>query len=1090
MAGGRGKSDLQEEQTLLPFDLVYQDPDGWPDTNRFPVNWAGDKVGKVVENDLLETSRPLIITGYSSLEKVIAFLAHHKDKKHSKPDVRLLFGHEPQLAGLDHAHRLEPLPLSDEMRDYWLEQNVNPLQIVNLFDALEYVRRGNVNVRFPRANSPMMHSKIYVAQEASTLGSSNFTGAGFGKNIEGNVRFPNGVAKFWKKGLDQLAERHWEQGVDGTEKFIELLEKLQREVNWETALARACAELLGDEWLKENRERFGMYQGHRLWPSQEEGIARALCVLRTSGAVLVADAAGSGKTKTGAHLLRHLTHGLWAESQARKDVPVLITPPDSVKESWELELIECGVSAQVHSYGLLSRGRDSKRELIQKALQRGYILAIDEAHRFYGRDAERARQVRNNLADYVMLFTATPINRGIQDLVSLINLLGADNISESTHKVLESLWKAKSVDRFLETLSEEEIKKLRREIRNFTVRRTQAQLAKRIEKEPNAYRDRLGRKCRYPIQKTDKYQTSETGKDKAAAKEIMELADSIKGIHFFKSELAVPEGLRKDNETDEGYLKKRLNSAKALTKWIIAESLRSSRAALIEHLEGTETAIRQFGIQGHQKSEGGNIMKSVREMKGPPKSSLTAKLPRWLEKQSEFALAQKEELQILRKIADLTMKMSDAREHGKARLLADKASGRTRVLAFDRHPITLHVIASYVKRESEALVHVVGSSKRSRREAEEICSLEKQGESAVVLCSNALSEGVNLQGASIMAHLDFPSVIRIAEQRAGRIMRMDSPHKEISVLWPDDSGAFNLKSTEEKLIARHRLTTTLLGANIELPFGRAINDPMAQDDKSTGEEKLDEIQDVFESVESLVEGKRAIIPTQLYQKMRGSEARVVSAVSIIESRKGTWAFLCIRGGRFRPPRWVYMQEEAGVFETSLINIAEHLREHFGGNVKQLKFQRNAAQTLNQFMQTMRDKEEDLLPPLKQRALKQMRVVLKKLSERSRNDADPKMANWIDKIIGWLTDRNEEDAPDISALADAWLSVIQPTWTNPLKEKKGRRPLRLMDRALVKKLTGDKAPTAVGLQRAFSSIPNRSTNENRLAAAIIGIPEST
>ena len=73
------------------------------------------------------------------------------------------------------------------------------------------------------------------------------------------------------------------------------------------------------------------------------------------------------------------------------------------------------------------------------------------------------------------------------------------------------------------------------------------------------------------------------------------------------------------------------------------------------------------------------------------------------------------------------------------------------------------------------------------------------------------------------------------------------------------------------------------------------------------------------------------------------------------------------------------------------------------------------------------------------------------------------------------------------MADAWLSVIQPTWTNLLKEKKGRRPLRLMDRALVKKLTGDKAPTAVELQRAFSSIPNRSTNENRLAAAIIGIP---
>lgn len=60
-----------------------------------------------------------------------------------------------------------------------------------------------------------------------------------------------------------------------------------------------------------------------------------------------------------------------------------------------------------------------------------------------------------------------------------------------------------------------------------------------------------------------------------------------------------------------------------------------------------------------------------------------------------------------------------------------------------------------------------------------------------------MSEGLNLQQASAVVLLDMPSVIRIAEQRVGRVDRMNSPHEEIEVWWPDDSDAFSLKTDKK-----------------------------------------------------------------------------------------------------------------------------------------------------------------------------------------------------------------------------------------------------------------------------------------------------
>ena len=120
--------------------------------------------------------------------------------------------------------RLEPLPLEQEMRDYWVEKNINPLQIVNLFESIRYIESGVVEVRFPKSPNRVIHAKIYVGSETCTLGSSNFTNAGLKNNIEGNVRFQKKAGtKNWKIKTEKLAECIWNEGKDGTDLFLKLL---------------------------------------------------------------------------------------------------------------------------------------------------------------------------------------------------------------------------------------------------------------------------------------------------------------------------------------------------------------------------------------------------------------------------------------------------------------------------------------------------------------------------------------------------------------------------------------------------------------------------------------------------------------------------------------------------------------------------------------------------------------------------------------------------------------------------------------------------------------------------------------------------
>jgi len=62
---------------------------------------------------------------------------------------------------------------------------------------------------------------------------------------------------------------------------------------------------------------------------------------------------------------------------------------------------------------------------------------------------------------------------------------------------------------------------------------------------------------------------------------------------------------------------------------------------------------------------------------------------------------------------------------------------------------------------------------------------------AIALCSGALNEGLNLQGAAALAHLDLPTTLRVPGQRVGPLRCMsavryetwlDNRRREIAIL--------------------------------------------------------------------------------------------------------------------------------------------------------------------------------------------------------------------------------------------------------------------------------------------------------------------
>ena len=1062
---------------------------GWPDPKDFPFNHKRTSVGAIVEADLQASVNPLIVTGYASLEKLIRFCSRIDANNQS---IRILLGSEPyETQRTD--FRIESVSFPDEVREYWLDRSVSILLSAQLIQMIENIKSGRIQARYVDAPRNRLHAKMYVGDSAVTIGSSNFSMNGLQNQLEANVRFTSREKKRFENARS-LANNYWDTGVDYNDQLISLLEQLLQDVSWQEALARACAEVLEGDWAKRYLEIQMLPGDLPLWPSQKQGIAQALWLLETVGSVLVADATGAGKTRMGAYLVRAVVDRIWSTGRVRKGRPFLLCPP-AVVDVWDRESRSCQLPLDVASQGKLSRSTTERGADIAEAVRRAQILAVDEAHNYLNVTSQRTKMLLNNIADHVILFTATPINKGPKDLLRLADMLGADNLDDETIAMFERLLRRPSLTK--QGLSDSEIKQLRKQIQQFTVRRTKAMLNELIDRGREDYRSKTGELCRYPEHESLTYSVGETEADCELAEKISSIADSLQGMSYLQSKIEMPAILKKEGWDETKYLESRLLSAKKLARYVIMSCLRSSRAALIEHIEGTEAALKFESLsESAKKNPTGDQLRKLLELSGrPPGHALSVEVPDWLIESDAHATACHEEIDRYREISQLVRKMSPAREVVKAEHLAKRAGEHDLSIAFDSKPISLAVIKKYLIEKAPNIEAVIatGENKRERQMIQRQFDHSSEAKGIVALCSDSMSEGVNLQQASSVTHLDMPSVVRIAEQRIGRVDRMDSPHKRIQAWWPEDAQEFAL-STDDRFVERLETVDVLIGSNIPLPDSiRNVSKRRVsvqevikeQEELEKSKNTWDELHDALQPVREIVQGESSLIGNEVYEQYRQEKARVISRVSVVQSTR-SWAFFCIAGTLLGAPRWVFYYSDKQEPLVRLNDITNALRDMLHDEVESRKMDAKASEYLDKYLDRLLDTERELLPRRKRRALDEMTAVISEYHEEAGKSYNQRALEYYSKLLDVLKMNDRRYVPDWGAIADRWLDLIRPVWYERLKDRR-KRPLLLSD--IRPDLLGDKKLKFDEIVEQFSTLPSATPADKRVVAVILGVADS-
>lgn len=913
---------------------------GWPDPQRFPFNdpISGQTVGSIVMRELKRAKAPLIITGYTSLPMVVHLFAGYHGARPA-PQVRLLLGHEPNMTRSGAIYRPQSAQaLGKEIEAYWLERGISVYQSAAILNAISFLETDTVAVRISASPSHPVHAKIYRADYAITIGSSNLSENGMRVQLEANRRHEVWGERAAFDEATSLAEQIWTLGRDYKSELLTLLRAMLRVVSWEEALARACAEILDGRWARRYTLADPLDDGPALWPAQRQGLAQAMWLIDQVGSVLVADATGSGKTRMGSEILRAMVNHLWARGRVRNHIPVIVAPP-RVLDNWKRDARAINLPVETTSHALLS-GSSEEHRAHQGVLQRAQVVAIDEAHNFLNRDSNRSRALLRATPEHALLLTATPINREAGDLLTIINLLGPDNFDDQIIDLVVELAQTR-VPRGERTLvSDEQYGRLQRAIRQFTLRRTKRDFNALIRQQPEAYRNRLGQPCRYPNTEAKFYPTGESAEDATLMGPVYRTLDRLQGVAFFHRTLRLPDSpaWRGRPNPEAAWIESMLRGAKALARYHVLAALRSSRAAALEHLVGTREAWRLLGYGEEPPlklyADTGNMRDRVLELGGQlPQNELGAvDLPIFLRDADVHRQLCERESQIYAGLVQLIGAISDRREATKAELIAGLLPRRPLVLAFDARPITLHDIARRLTDRSVTVRIATPERKTDSARVLEEFALGSPASGVVALCTDAMAEGINLQAASAIVHLDLPTVVRRLEQRDGRLSRMDSGHAVVESWLPQDGPAFAPREGEALIFQRYRIVQTLIGGNVTLPGetdtgldegpdaeepleegaadGRILTPDALVERRRLAEEVAERIPDAFSPVRDLVIGADAIVPGGVYLHYRGVQARVVSAVAAVQAVE-PWAFLCLAGADDGAPRFVLLDGPAG-----------------------------------------------------------------------------------------------------------------------------------------------------------------------------------
>ena len=772
-----------------------------------------------------------VATGYVGLEGLDALAQIAAEREQP---TRLLIGAAPEaLAG----------PTGETVADRF-EQSVSALRGQRNFSAFPAARRAVLErvTRFFESDGVaarryvrrFLHGKTYVVGElndagspagpgAALVSSANLTQGGLVANLElGMVHYqPNvvGMALGWYQRL-------WDDAQDFREELLDLLRPPALESDPQTVFLRALLELYGGEL-----EDGGLLPSlHTLTAFQRDGLARAKRILDRYGGVLYADGVGMGKTEIGVQFIREHTQDLGQH--------VLVISPAQLRDRlWQQRLAEENLPGTVLSYQQLAQDRQLSPDIGRRVLPVNKdvyrFVIIDEAHAYRNVDNTwyaALDRLMGGTQKKLLLLTATPVNNSLWDLHNLFLLFGRhDGAFNAEPLRIPSLRKffADAGASKSENLSEAKLFPL---IDALTVRRDRAFIKKRYRDErfadgtPVKFPEPKLQECRYAL-------------DSAHPGIVQAIYDGIDGLTMARYR---PSAYRLDKQGESA-------SEEALAGLMQSQLLKRFESSWYAALQtvnrmrnGNVVLLRVIAERGAVPPPA--VIRDLVGDTGEDDTFLSADLIDEALSGSEGGIAadsfNDQFLVDLRKDRDTLSTMSARLEtlkdtqDPKLDTLKEvmAATPSQKVAIFTAFQDTAAYLKERIENRPDLLGNrrwtvVIGSETSAdarTRELERFCPESVTGEQGyrpdggevdVIISTDILSEGQNLQQAQAVLSFDMPWNPQRVVQRNGRIIRLRSPHDTayLYTLLPKQGDLDRLLKLEAKLQAKIKAANASVG---------------------------------------------------------------------------------------------------------------------------------------------------------------------------------------------------------------------------------------------------------------------------------------
>jgi len=286
----------------------------------------------------------------------------------------------------------------------------------------DFLGRPSVEVR--RYQKGFVHGKAYILHGVPALGkmgivgSSNLTGAGFTTNLELNAVLKQasavGELQAWFDGL-------WGDAEDYKADLLDLLERFTHTYTPYEIYIKVLYEALRDRLDQDLGEREEKPSPIVLADFQHDGYLAAKEILENYGGVLIADSVGLGKTYLALRLLDDYAY-------RERQTALLVCPAAIGDTVWRPLLRNLAIPCEV-----VSMERVSQRDFpVEEYAHRFRIIVVDESHNFRNPETNRWPNLFHMIAQgdpdkKVILLTATPVNNTIFDLYHQLRLIARDN---------------------------------------------------------------------------------------------------------------------------------------------------------------------------------------------------------------------------------------------------------------------------------------------------------------------------------------------------------------------------------------------------------------------------------------------------------------------------------------------------------------------------------------------------------------------------------------------------------------------------------------------------------------------------------------